>query len=82
VEPAKKLPTFQDECVLDCVSTETVRKLITGGFRHLYDSVMVIDCRFDFEFEGGHLKADQPGMSVSCTAVVVDVCTCFGLEYT
>jgi hypothetical protein len=65
VEPAKKLPTFQDECILDCVHPKTVRQLITGGYKHLYDRVMVIDCRFDFEYEGGHLKSNFPWLTVS-----------------
>lgn len=59
VERAKKLPTFQDECVLDCVSVETVQELCMGEYRDMYDKVMIIDCRFDYEYEGGHVSSNE-----------------------
>ena len=30
--------------------------LCTGAYRDLYDEVFVIDCRFSYEYEGGHVK--------------------------
>lgn len=59
VERSKKLPTFQDECVLDCVSVETVQELCMGEYREMYDKVMIIDCRFDYEYEGGHVSSNE-----------------------
>lgn len=64
MERQKKLPTFQDECILDCVSVQTVRLLCNGELKGMYDRIIVIDCRFDFEYEGGHLKSQGDWMSV------------------
>eukprot|EP01127_Copromyxa_protea_P014573 TRINITY_DN4095_c0_g1_i2.p1 TRINITY_DN4095_c0_g1~~TRINITY_DN4095_c0_g1_i2.p1 ORF type:complete len:294 (-),score=58.37 TRINITY_DN4095_c0_g1_i2:801-1682(-) len=44
---------------LNCISVETVVDLINGCYDHRYDSVVIIDCRYDYEFEGGHIKGKQ-----------------------
>lgn len=33
---------------------------LTGQFDHLVDQVIVIDCRYPYEFDGGHIKVSQP----------------------
>lgn len=38
------------------ISSATVSKLINGGFNNLVDGYVVVDCRFPFEYEGGHIN--------------------------
>lgn len=32
---------------------------LTGQFDHVVEQVIVIDCRYPYEFEGGHIKVSQ-----------------------
>jgi len=41
---------------LNCLCTETVAKLVNGDYNHLYDRIIFVDCRFEYEFRGGHIK--------------------------
>lgn len=34
--------------------------MLAGDYRHLIDNFVVIDCRFDYEFEGGSSDLDFP----------------------
>jgi M-phase inducer tyrosine phosphatase len=38
------------------ISQETMVSVLGGEFNHLYDDVMVIDCRFEYEYNGGHIN--------------------------
>jgi rhodanese-related sulfurtransferase len=52
---AHKLPCTKYEMV-DRIPCEVVADIIQGrGPAHLYSRVVIFDCRFPFEFEGGHL---------------------------
>ncbi|KAJ2811900.1 m-phase inducer phosphatase, partial [Coemansia furcata] len=47
------------------VEAETVSELLTGGrFSELYDEKIIVDCRFPYEYEGGHIAgaANAPTM--------------------
>jgi len=68
VPPAAQTSTFCSENgwahKLDCckyemvdrISCDVVAQIIQGhGLAHLYSRVVIFDCRFPFEFEGGHL---------------------------
>ncbi|KAJ2689201.1 m-phase inducer phosphatase [Coemansia spiralis] len=47
------------------VEAETVSELLTGGrFSDLYDEKIIVDCRFPYEYEGGHIAgaANAPTM--------------------
>jgi len=48
------LNTSQPE--LNCLSTETVAQLVDGKFSHIYAKVIVVDCRFEYEYLGGHIR--------------------------
>ncbi|KAF9561638.1 cell division cycle- protein [Mortierella alpina] len=39
------------------ISPETVVKVLEGKFTDQYDLLYIIDCRFPYEFEGGHIKS-------------------------
>ncbi|EDO39841.1 predicted protein, partial [Nematostella vectensis] len=41
---------------LKCISPETVTKLINGDYKDEIDEYYIIDCRYPFEFDGGHVK--------------------------
>ncbi|KAJ2079213.1 m-phase inducer phosphatase [Coemansia sp. RSA 988] len=37
------------------VDAETMSQLLTGGFSQMFDEQIVVDCRFPYEYEGGHI---------------------------
>ncbi|KAJ1731830.1 m-phase inducer phosphatase [Coemansia biformis] len=37
------------------VEAETVSRLLAGAYNGLYDERIVVDCRFPYEYEGGHI---------------------------
>uniref|UniRef100_A0A3B3VME1 M-phase inducer phosphatase n=1 Tax=Poecilia latipinna TaxID=48699 RepID=A0A3B3VME1_9TELE len=41
---------------LKYITSEMMVAALTGQFDHLVDQVIVIDCRYPYEFEGGHIK--------------------------
>ncbi|XP_070698905.1 M-phase inducer phosphatase 2 isoform X2 [Pempheris klunzingeri] len=41
---------------LKYITSETMVAALSGQFNHLVERVIVIDCRYPYEFEGGHIK--------------------------
>jgi hypothetical protein len=41
---------------LKSISPETMKRLLSGEFDHSVASYKVIDCRYPYEFEGGHIR--------------------------
>eukprot|EP01112_Ceratiomyxa_fruticulosa_P004096 TRINITY_DN1444_c0_g2_i1.p1 TRINITY_DN1444_c0_g2~~TRINITY_DN1444_c0_g2_i1.p1 ORF type:complete len:436 (+),score=75.08 TRINITY_DN1444_c0_g2_i1:289-1596(+) len=41
---------------LNCIDPVTVASLIDGAYKDYYSSVYIIDCRFPYEYEGGHIR--------------------------
>jgi len=41
---------------LHSVSSETACDLLFGKYSTYYDHIFFLDCRFDYEYEGGHIK--------------------------
>lgn len=37
------------------ISKETLVEVLDGKFNHLYEKFVIIDCRFEYEYEGGHI---------------------------
>jgi M-phase inducer tyrosine phosphatase len=55
-----KLPHFHldDSQIgeLPRISRETMCQILDGQFDHLYEKRVVIDCRFEYEYSGGHIN--------------------------
>ncbi|CAB3258070.1 unnamed protein product [Arctia plantaginis] len=47
--------TDGDHCDLKSISCETLAKLLKGEFTDTIGSFQVIDCRYPYEYEGGHV---------------------------
>lgn len=37
------------------ITKETMARVLDGEFKHLYDEHLVVDCRFEYEYNGGHI---------------------------
>lgn len=54
-----QLPHFFSDnqtCDLPRISRETMIDILDGKYDSLYDKRVVIDCRFEYEYEGGHIE--------------------------
>lgn len=50
------LPQTNNADAVARVSCETVSDLIRGQYKHLFDEYVIMDCRFDYEYMGGHIE--------------------------
>jgi len=53
-----QLPHFDLEGetgALPRITKETMVEILEGNFNHLYEKLVIIDCRFEYEYEGGHI---------------------------
>ena len=54
--PKLQLPHFlSDEESLPRITKETMIDVLDGQYAQCYDKTMIVDCRFEYEFEGGHI---------------------------
>lgn len=56
--PSLKLPHFMpqnDPDSLPRISDTTLIDVLNGEYNHVYDKTVIIDCRFEYEYEGGHI---------------------------
>ncbi|OAG44611.1 hypothetical protein AYO21_01101 [Fonsecaea monophora] len=54
-----QLPHFVPEDETGClprISKETMVSILDGHFDHLYEKRVIIDCRFEYEYDGGHIE--------------------------
>lgn len=54
-----QLPHFIPEGETGClprITKETMVSVLDGQFDHLYEKRVVIDCRFEYEYDGGHIE--------------------------
>lgn len=54
-----QLPHFTPEGETGClprITKETMISVLDGHFDHLYEKRVVIDCRFEYEYSGGHIE--------------------------
>ncbi|KMS65046.1 hypothetical protein BVRB_039990, partial [Beta vulgaris subsp. vulgaris] len=55
IEPQKLLLPVSSAMSLPLVSCETVASLLSGDFAETVSQYVIVDCRYDYEHEGGHL---------------------------
>jgi len=54
--PQLHLPHFvSDEESLPRITKETVIEVLDGKYGHCYHEAIVVDCRFEYEYNGGHI---------------------------
>jgi M-phase inducer tyrosine phosphatase len=53
-----KLPHFTttEPESLPRITHETLVEVLDGAYDHLYDNKVIIDCRFEYEYNGGHIE--------------------------
>ncbi|CAG7920647.1 unnamed protein product [Penicillium olsonii] len=57
--PSMKLPHFIPEDRADSlprIDKSTLLELMDGKFNDQFDNILIIDCRFEYEYEGGHIN--------------------------
>lgn len=55
--PRLRLPHFNsDEESLPRITKETMVDVLDGKYGQCYDRSIIIDCRFEYEYEGGHIE--------------------------
>jgi len=57
MEYKNKLPhsLSSDPDSLPRIQQDTLIKVLSGDYASHYDKIMIIDCRFEYEYEGGHI---------------------------
>ncbi len=56
--PSLQLPHFNsDEESLPRITKDTMVEVLDGKYSQCYDRSIIIDCRFEYEYEGGHIEA-------------------------
>lgn len=56
--PSLKLPHFttNEAESLPRITRETLVQVLDGAYNHIYDNKVIIDCRFEYEYNGGHIE--------------------------
>ncbi|KAF2711641.1 Rhodanese-like protein [Pleomassaria siparia CBS 279.74] len=58
--PSLRLPHFTPPNEPDSIpriTDATLISVLNGDYKHVYDKTVVIDCRFEYEYEGGHIES-------------------------
>jgi M-phase inducer tyrosine phosphatase len=56
--PSLQLPNFtppNEPDSLPRITDSTLISVLNGDFDHVYDKKVIIDCRFEYEYDGGHI---------------------------
>lgn len=51
------IPVMPLEGNIPHISTETMAAILRGEYDHIFDRIIICDCRFVYEYEGGHIKS-------------------------
>lgn len=55
--PPLKLPHFKaDEESLPRITKDTMVDILDGKYDQSYDRFIIVDCRFEYEYKGGHIE--------------------------
>lgn len=55
--PKLQLPHFNsDEESVPRITKDTMNDILDGRFSQCYDRSIIIDCRFEYEYDGGHIE--------------------------
>jgi M-phase inducer tyrosine phosphatase len=55
--PQHQLPHFlPEQDTIPRITKETMIDVLDGKYNQTYDNSMVIDCRFEYEYKGGHIE--------------------------
>ena len=55
--PQLQLPHFMsEEESLPRITKETMVDVLDGKFQECYNEAIVVDCRFEYEYNGGHIE--------------------------
>jgi M-phase inducer tyrosine phosphatase len=55
--PPLQLPHFfKDDESIPRITKTTMIELLDGKYNECYDKSMVVDCRFEYEYKGGHIE--------------------------
>ncbi len=54
--PEQYLPNVQQDTGNRHISTATLREVIEGKFEALFDHFVILDCRYKYEYNGGHIN--------------------------
>lgn len=50
------LPATGEPNCLPRIDSQTLADVLDGSYSHIFDETMIIDCRFEYEYEGGHIN--------------------------
>ncbi|OHT12642.1 Rhodanese-like domain containing protein [Tritrichomonas foetus] len=50
------LPTLPLNGTVPRIAAKTLAKLLSGEYDDYYDNLYILDCRYEYEYEGGHIK--------------------------
>jgi M-phase inducer tyrosine phosphatase len=56
--PTLKLPHFTPPNEPDSIpriTDSTLINVLNGDYNHMYEKTVVVDCRFEYEYQGGHI---------------------------
>ena len=57
--PSLKLPHFtppNEPDSLPRITGDTLINVLDGNYAHMFEKTVIIDCRFEYEYEGGHIE--------------------------
>ena len=56
--PQLQLPHFiPEDDTIPRITKETMIDVLAGKYGSCYDKRMIIDCRFEYEYKGGHIES-------------------------
>ena len=55
-KPNLQLPhEYKDQESIPRITKETMVDILDGKYKHYYEQSLIVDCRFEYEFDGGHI---------------------------